>query len=192
MGNYTSCALPTPLMKNSRAARVIFPTGEVKQYKQAEKAAELMLECPGYFIVDSRSLNIGRRFSALGADVELDSGSVYILFPMRRLNSVVTAADMAILFMTSNSAAKRIKGGKVSVMPVKAGESAVVVEKEEEAANGGDNGGPRLSLDGIESGFHYRLSCSRSSKPMLETISEEPIHNLRRSDQKGRRENKII
>ncbi|KAK4260736.1 hypothetical protein QN277_003814 [Acacia crassicarpa] len=192
MGNYTSCALPTPLMKNSRAARVIFPTGEVKQYKQAMKAAELMLECPGCFIVDSRSLNIGRRFTALGADVELNSGSVYILFPMRRLNSIITAADMAILFMASNSAAKRIKGGKVSVMPEKTRESAAAAEeKKEEATNGGDYRGPRLSLEGIEPGFHHRLSYSRSSKPMLETISEEPINNVRRSDQKGRRENRI-
>ncbi|XP_054810551.1 uncharacterized protein LOC129312027 [Prosopis cineraria] len=178
MGNYVSCNLRTPLMKNTRAARVIFPTGEVKQYKQTAKAAELMLECPGYFITNSGSLHIGRRFSALGADEELESGGVYILFPMRRLNSMVTAADMAVFFMAANSAAKRIKGGKVGVMPDKTRESSVTApaEESEAAENGGENGGPRLSLEGVETGFHYRLSYCRSRKPVLETISEEPIY----------------
>ena len=42
MGNYISCTLAPPLMKNTRAARVIFPTGEVKQYKeQVINVAEL-------------------------------------------------------------------------------------------------------------------------------------------------------
>ncbi|KHN42400.1 hypothetical protein glysoja_020112 [Glycine soja] len=94
MGNYVSCTLAPPLMKNSKATRVIIPTGEVKQFREIVKAAELMLEHPSYFLVNSRSLHIGRRFSALGADEELESGNVYIFFPMRRVNSVVTPTDM--------------------------------------------------------------------------------------------------
>lgn len=161
-------------MKNSRAARVIFPTGEVKQYKQNPqpvKAAELMFECPGFFIVSSNSLHIGRRFSALGADEEIESGGVYIMFPMRRLNSIITAADMAVFFIAANSAAKRIKGGRIFA-------AAAAEDKEEVAAvGGGDDDGPRLSLDEVESsGFHHRLSYYRSRKPVLETISEEPIY----------------
>jgi len=33
---------------------------------------------------------------------------------------------------------------------------------------------PRLSLEGVDSGFQYRLNYCRSRKPVLETITEEP------------------
>ncbi|WVY98056.1 hypothetical protein V8G54_030207 [Vigna mungo] len=154
MGNYVSCTLAPPLMKNSKATRVIIPTGEVKQFREIIKAAELMLEHPTYFLVNSRSLHIGRRFSALAADEDLEFGNVYIFFPMRRLNSVVTAADMAVLFLAANSAAN----GEV--------EKNSDAEREVEI--------PRLSLEGVDSGFQYRLNCCRSRKPVLETITEEP------------------
>nr|KYP35847.1 hypothetical protein KK1_043084 [Cajanus cajan] len=98
MGNYVSCTLAPPLMKNAKATRVIIPTGEVKQFREIVKAAELMLEHPNYFLVNSRSLHIGRRFSPLAADEDLEFGNVYIFFPMRRVNSLVTPADMAVLF----------------------------------------------------------------------------------------------
>src|SRR2546430_1670487 len=101
MGNYVSCTLASPLIKNSKAARVILPAGEVRQFREPIKAAELMLECPNFFLVNSQSLHIGRRFSALAADEEVEFGNVYIMFPMKRLNSVVTAADMAVLFMAA-------------------------------------------------------------------------------------------
>ncbi|TKY69163.1 hypothetical protein E2542_SST05431 [Spatholobus suberectus] len=156
MGNYISCTLAPPLMKNTRATRVIFPTGEVKQYKEQVNAAELMMECPTHFLTNSKSLHIGRRFSALGADEELECGNVYIFFPMRRVNSVVTAADVAVLFMTANMAAKRIS------------------DKDLKSHDHSDDV-PRLSLEGVESGFQNRLSYCRSRKPMLETINEEPI-----------------
>ena len=59
MGNYISCTLATPLMKNSKALRVIFPGGEVRQIRdQSVKAAELMLECPSFFLANSKSLLI--------------------------------------------------------------------------------------------------------------------------------------
>lgn len=169
MGNYISCTLAPPLIKHAKAARVIFPSGEVKQFKPPLKAAELMLDCPSYFLADSRSLHIGRRFFALAADDELEFGSVYIFFPMRRLNSIVTAADLAVFFMAANSAAKRISG-KNSVVPA--------------AVNsGGEIGGSRLNLDEIESGFQNRLTYCRSRKPVLETINEEPIRLKWRTEQ---------
>ncbi|XP_062112945.1 uncharacterized protein LOC133824094 [Humulus lupulus] len=178
MGNYVSCTLATPLMKNSKAVRVVFPGGEVRQLRdQIVKAAELMLECPNFFLANSKSLHIGRRFSALAADEELEFGNVYIMFPMRRVNSVVTAADLAVFFMAVNSAAKRISGGKVNG---KEGNCDCGVEQ-----SGGDEEAKRqtttLSLEGIEGfdqivpEFKYRLAACRSRKPMLETIKEEPI-----------------
>ncbi|WCJ33236.1 hypothetical protein M5689_014610 [Euphorbia peplus] len=172
MGNYISCTLATPLINNSKAARVILPGGEVRQFRQPVKAAELMLECPSYFLVNSQSLHIGRRFSALTADEELEFGNVYLMFPMKRVNSIVSAADMASLFLAANSAAKRISGGnsKVRVLP----ESGV----EQENVENSENGGSRLMGSEEIDGFSmYRLSVCRSRKPMLETIKEEPIRS---------------
>ncbi|XP_041015038.1 uncharacterized protein LOC121257855 [Juglans microcarpa x Juglans regia] len=181
MGNYISCTLATPLIKNNKAARVIFPSGEVRQCREPVKAAELMFECPNFFLVNSQSLHIGRRFSALSADEELELGNVYVTFPMRRVNSIVTAADMAIVFMAANSAAKRISGGKFRILP----ESGTSTGKQEEASSyaaveESEVRGSRLSLDnGVEGlsalEMKYRLSVCRSRKPVLETIKEEQI-----------------
>ncbi|KAJ0037536.1 hypothetical protein Pint_22205 [Pistacia integerrima] len=169
MGNYVSCTLgSSPLMKSNKAARVVLPGGEVRQFRQLIKAAELMLECPNFFLVNSKSLHIGRRFSALGADEELEFGNVYIMFPMKRVNSVVSATDMAAFFMAANSAAKRISGGgNIRVSP----ESGIEMSC---------SSSPRLSLEGVEeefSEFKYRLVVCRSRKPLLETIKEEPIYS---------------
>ncbi|CAN1308366.1 hypothetical protein LINPERPRIM_LOCUS27350 [Linum perenne] len=115
MGNYVSCTLASPLIKTGKAARVVFPCGEVKQFRAPIKAAEIMFDCPNFFffLANSQSLHIGRRFSPLPADEELELGNVYLLFPMKRSSSVVTAADMAVFFLAANSAAKRISGFKV-------------------------------------------------------------------------------
>ncbi|KAF2310853.1 hypothetical protein GH714_017636 [Hevea brasiliensis] len=173
MGNYVSCTLSTPLIKNSKAARVVLPTGEVRQFRhQPVKAAELMLECPNFFLVNSQSLHIGRRFSALSADEEVEFGNVYIMFPMKRVNSVVTAADMAALFMAANSAAKRVSGGnnsnKVSVLP-----------EASSSLQGSEDGGSRLgsSEEEIEGfpmpEFKYRLSVRISVKfNLFELVNE--------------------
>ncbi|KAJ7943056.1 DUF4228 domain-containing protein [Quillaja saponaria] len=176
MGNYLTCHLGSPLMKSSKAARVIFPNGEVKQFKESIKAAELMLECPNFFLTNSRSLHIGKRFNALSADEELEFGNVYILFPMKRLFSFVTAADVAVFLMAVNSAAKRITGsGRVQVSPEASGADD---ENQRERQSSAEGEGQRLSLDGNElSEFQFRLSVCRSRRPNLETISEEPIYS---------------
>ncbi|XP_018502934.2 uncharacterized protein LOC108867221 [Pyrus x bretschneideri] len=186
MGNYISCTLATPMIKSSKSARVIFPNGDVRQFREMVKAAELMLECPNTFLANSRSLHIGRRFSALSADEELEFGNVYIMFPMRRLSSIVTAADMAVFFMAANSASKRISGGQFRILPESAsggGEMGAVESGKENLGDQdheGDHQGPlRLSLDGVEglqvAEFQYRLAACRSRKPVLETIKEEQI-----------------
>ncbi|KVH96232.1 Protein of unknown function DUF4228 [Cynara cardunculus var. scolymus] len=116
MGNYASACnlMISPRMKSNKAARVIFPTGEIRQFQESVKAAEIMLDCPNFFLVNSQSLNINRRFSPLSADEELESGNFYIMFPMRRLNSMITPADMALFWMSANSAAKRIESKKIN------------------------------------------------------------------------------
>ncbi|XP_061337354.1 uncharacterized protein LOC133284371 [Gastrolobium bilobum] len=160
MGNYISCTLSRPGSKNWRGIKVIFPSGEIKQFHESVKAAELMVEIPSFFVVNTRSLKIGRRFSALNADEELEFSNVYVMLPMKKLNSAVTAADMGALLLTANAAAKRVK---VRVIP----------EEEKMESQ------PKLNLDDIEDlsnpEFMHRLSMCRSKKPLLETIEEEPF-----------------
>lgn len=174
MGNYASCALSGPAGRQSRAAKVIFPGGEVQQFHAPTKAAELMLETPSYFLVNTRSLRAGRRFSALNADEDLEMANVYVMFPMRRLNSFVTAADMGALFLAASSAAKKggaSGGSRVGALP-EAGE-----KREAEAEAAAAAAVPKLNLEEIEGfstqEFMHRLSLSKSKKPLLETITED-------------------
>lgn len=167
-------------MKSTRPARVILPGGEIRQFREQVKAAELMMDCPNSFLVNSKCLNIGKRFSALSADEDLEFGNVYIVFSMKRVNSIVTAADMAMVLMAANSAARRISsgsgGGRTKVKP------EMVVEEvgssdEVVVAGGGEQ--PRLNSDEIEGfqvpEYRYRLAACRSRKPLLDTITEEPV-----------------
>ncbi|KAL6010949.1 hypothetical protein ACLOJK_001392 [Asimina triloba] len=169
MGNYISCTLhSTAVSQQSNGAKVVFPSGEIRQFDQPTNAAELMLETPSHFLVNSRSLHIGRRFSALAADEDLEMGNAYVMFPMRRLNSVTTAADMGALLMITNSAVKRAPGSKARILP-EAG-AAQKIRRENDA--------PGLNLDDMiedemVSEFKARLSMCRSRKPLLETITEE-------------------
>lgn len=174
MGNYISCTLSGPVGKSSsRATKVIFPSGEIRQQYEPTKAAELMLEIPNSFIVNTKSLHIGKRFSALNADEDLEMGNVYVFFPMNRLNSVVKAADMAALFVAANSSAKRVSLGGVKILPECGGDMQSVQSTEKRSV-------PKLNLDDIEEfstpEFKHRLSMCRSKKPLLETIIEEPVY----------------
>ncbi|KAI4352145.1 hypothetical protein L6164_006425 [Bauhinia variegata] len=178
MGNYISCTLSTQGSKPSKAIRVIFPTGEIRQLQEAVKAAELMLDMPNFFVVNTRSLRTGQRFSALNADEELELGRVYVLFPMKRLNSVVTADDMGALLITINASGKRVSKGKVRILPENDVEEKMRENWQENMAAQIESK-PRLNLDDIEdfsiSEFMHRLSMHRSKKPLLETIVEEPV-----------------
>ncbi|KAK6151035.1 hypothetical protein DH2020_015967 [Rehmannia glutinosa] len=173
MGNYISCTLLGPVGKaSSRATKVIFPSGEIRRVNEPTKAAELMLETPNSFLVNTKSMQIGRRFAALNADEDLEMGNVYVFFPMSRLNSVVMAADMAALFLAANSVAKRVSLGSVRISPECGGDMQIVGRTEKFSV-------PKLNLDDIEDfsmpEFKHRLSVCRSKKPLLETIVEEPI-----------------
>ncbi|XP_021737403.1 uncharacterized protein LOC110703910 [Chenopodium quinoa] len=165
MGNYASCALSS--MGKHKSAKVVFPTGEIKQFQQPTKAAELMLEMPGFFLVNSKALQIGKRFSALNADEDLEIGQVYIMFGMQRVNSFITAADMGAVFL----AAKRGSNGKVRVVPSYSVES----ESESPLAHEEDALEMKVVVEELLSEFKHRRSVSRSKKPVLETIVEEPV-----------------
>ncbi|GJX00905.1 putative serine/threonine-protein kinase CTR1-like protein [Tanacetum coccineum] len=154
MGNYVSCTLT----KYSKSTRVVYPNGEIRKVRQPIKAAELMLESPNMFLVNSKTLKIGARFQALNADEDLEIRNVYVMFPMNRYSSVVATADLAALFIVAKSGSKKI--GSVRVLP----ENAPTP--------------PRLSFEDIEEvstpEFKHMISMCRSKKPLLETIAEEP------------------
>ncbi|KAK9063705.1 hypothetical protein SSX86_017577 [Deinandra increscens subsp. villosa] len=162
MGNYVSACSLSPIMRTNKAARVIFPTGEIRQFQDSVKAAEIMLDCPNFFLVNSKSLNINRRFSPLSADEDLEAGNVYILFPMRRVNSMVTPGDMAVFWLSANSAPKRISGR------ISPDSSTVTLRNEGEQ--------PPVAVVDVEE-FSHRLMVSRSKKPFLDTIKEEPVRS---------------
>nr|XP_019706671.1 uncharacterized protein LOC105047061 [Elaeis guineensis] len=117
MGNYLSCTLSAGSGGGSGGVRVIVPGGEVRHLEGLVNAAELMLDTPGHFLVNSRSMQVGRRFAALSADEDLEMGNVYVMMPMKRLNSVVTAADMGILLLAANKKFRRVSGGNSRVLP---------------------------------------------------------------------------
>ncbi|RVX12629.1 hypothetical protein CK203_011678 [Vitis vinifera] len=133
---------------------------------------------PNFFLVNSKSLHMGRRFNPLTADEDLEFDNLYILFPMKRVNSVVTAADMAVYLLAANSAAKRISGGKVRILPESGGDGSEEVAVATAAVEN-EAGCSRLNLDEVEgfpvSEYKYRLAMFRSKKPLLETIREEPV-----------------
>ncbi|GAV69466.1 DUF4228 domain-containing protein [Cephalotus follicularis] len=177
MGNYVSCALSTPKGKKTKFIIVVLPSGEIKEFKEPTKAAELMLESPNFFLVNTRSLKMGRRLSALNADEDLELAKVYVMFPMKRINSMVTAADMGVLFLAPSSVAKQGFGHKVRDLP-ESSEVSLVKEGEDDTEKV-----PKLNLDDIEEYssplFRHRMSMSRSKKPLLDTIVEESLANCR-------------
>nr|GLL39295.1 uncharacterized protein LOC109151153 [Ipomoea trifida] len=152
-----------PIGGRGRCATVILPTGETRHFYEPINAAELMLNhCPNHFLVNAKSLHVGRRFSALGADEELEMGNVYAAFGMKRVGSSVTAADMAALFLAAKN--RRAGRGSAKVLPADCTDEGLVGSL------------PKLELDDIEDfsapDFKRRLSMCRSKKPLLETIAE--------------------
>ncbi|GAB2300061.1 hypothetical protein Dimus_034102 [Dionaea muscipula] len=183
MGNYVSCALVGATVKNKAAVvtKVILPTGEIEIFYEPTKAAELMFDMPNFFLVNSQSLRIGTRFSALSADEELEMGNVYAMFPMKRLNSVVSAADIGALFLIAKkgSSGGGGGGGAARIVPELVGVSEVSPAAATTAGGREKVGAPRLDLENVAEvsspEFRYRLSICRSKKPILETIVEEPV-----------------
>ncbi|KAF9592435.1 hypothetical protein IFM89_014925 [Coptis chinensis] len=169
MGNYISCTLLNKARTHSKGTKVILPNGEIRQFDSPVNAAELMFETPHYFLVNAKSLHIGRRFLALNADEDLELCNVYAMFPMKRLNSIVTAGDMGILLVTANSAAKRPPSGL--------GDARVTPETVELLPEF-----PKIDVievqdfSVVELKHRLSVSMSRSRRPVLETIIEEPVY----------------
>ncbi|VVA96305.1 unnamed protein product [Arabis nemorensis] len=170
MGNYVSCALSKTTSSDSpsHGAKVILPEGGVRDIHAPMKAAELMMEMPSHFLVDAKSLKIGRKFTPLAADENLDLTGchVYVAFPMTRVASAANASDMARLYLTGKKRSKSVDNRRVS-------------PEEEENDVRVMSGSAELNLEEIEdfsaSEFIHRISVSKSKKPQLETIVEEHV-----------------
>ncbi|XP_072960770.1 uncharacterized protein [Typha angustifolia] len=177
MGNYLSCTLYSSPGSTQSTAKVVLPDGDLRQLDGPLNAAELMLDVPGHFVVNSRSMHVGRRFSPLVADEDLEMGNVYVMFPMKKAKSVVAAADMARLLVAANRDVRRASGGRARVLP----EAAAAAEAEDEKERSDvvrvkfDEMDPPPEAAAEIGEMKYRLSMSRSRKPTLETIEEEII-----------------
>nr|XP_016458258.1 PREDICTED: protein DETOXIFICATION 14-like [Nicotiana tabacum] len=118
----------------------------------------------------------GKRFSALNADEDLEMANVYVMFPMKRLNSLVSAADLGALFLTANSVAKRVSFKRGKILP-ECTEFAVDIEEPKPKYD--KIALPKLKLEDIEEfstpEFKHMLLICRSKKPLLETIVEESV-----------------
>ncbi|KAJ3681079.1 hypothetical protein LUZ60_015568 [Juncus effusus] len=165
MGNYLSCTLANSAMA-SPSIKVILPDGTIHRVNEPTTAAELMLDYSGHFITEAKSMQIGKRLLALSADDELEIATVYVVLPMKRLNAVCAASDMARLMVLANKEAKR--GSVARVRPDSANDHAKIAEE-------------RVKIDEVQDvkvaaeigEFKHRLSVGRSRRPSLETIQEE-------------------
>ncbi|CAH8320184.1 unnamed protein product [Eruca vesicaria subsp. sativa] len=183
MGNYVSSALSKTSSSSSSAARVILPDGELRHIHEPTKAAELMMEIPNFFLVDAKSLKIGRKLNPLAADddLELRGCHVYVTFPMTRATSAANASDMARLLATAKKHQRRRVGTKSSAVgtAVKHCHNGRVSPDGEVDDVGVTSAGSKLSLEDIEefsaAEFMHRISISKSKKPKLETIDEESL-----------------
>lgn len=146
-------------------AQIIFSTGMIKKFDYPIEAAELMFDFPNHFVASTANMKVGRRFSALGADDELEMGCVYILMDMRRLNSVVTTDDMAFIHLSSS---KRMEAAK----------SVFVNEKRQTTTRLEELVATEGIFDINEMKFRMGMG-EKSRKPMLQTIEEDNslIHN---------------
>ncbi|XP_020105370.1 uncharacterized protein LOC109721949 [Ananas comosus] len=168
MGNYVSCSLRAIPGEARPATKVILPDGCVRRVDGRAAAAELMLDAPGHFLADVRAMQVGRRLAALAADEDLEIGHVYVMLPMKRLNAVVGAPDMARLLLAADMEARRASGGSARVLPGSPPQEEATTTTAMRAKVDYETD------DSIAAGeMKYRMSASRSRRPTLETIEEE-------------------
>lgn len=180
MGNYVSSAL-SKTSSSSPAAKVILPDGGVRHIHAPMKAAELMMEIPSFFLVDAKSLKIGRKLSPLAADDDLQIRGchVYVAFPMTRATSAANASDLARLFVAAKKQRRGRVGTDCSGAVKHSHNNGRVSPDGEEDDVKVLSAGSKLNLEDIEefsaAEFMHRISVSKSKKPKLETIVEESL-----------------
>jgi hypothetical protein len=163
MGNYVSCCFPQSL--GAQTAKLFDVHGNLQQVKLPLKAAELMLEQPGYAIAPVEELRQTRRISAMKADDELSAGKVYLLVPTGKVHCKVSELEMAIIELACKKRASMLKpsGSKVSPATSEAEPKEVGEDDDDVNSFGGDQ---VAGLPGHQFWNYKRWS------PVLEPISE--------------------
>ncbi|CAI9774283.1 unnamed protein product [Fraxinus pennsylvanica] len=113
MGNFTSCC-----SVESQTAKIIDLHGNIRIVEIPLTAADLMLEEPGRVVSPAVEISGSDfRFSAMKADEELTAGKVYVLIPVRRVNSKVSESEMAVI-KASTGVKSKAKRRNSKVLPV--------------------------------------------------------------------------
>ncbi|EEF47282.1 uncharacterized protein LOC8267358 [Ricinus communis] len=166
MGNYSSCFCIH--RSNLKTAKLIDSKGTLRQLKLPVKAAELMLEEPGYVVSAAHELLRTGRVIALRAEDEVLARKVYLSLPLCRVNRKISESEMRIIqcaVAVEKMSPKKKSGAKV--LP------AVAVEvKEEEEEIESEVVGVLEEQDTDFSGC--RLANYQRWTPVLEPIFEEP------------------
>ncbi|PRQ15882.1 hypothetical protein RchiOBHm_Chr7g0178221 [Rosa chinensis] len=170
MGNAAASCVPSRL-SNSTTVKVLFFDGRLEVYIRPIKAAELMLEHSGQFVVESSSLRVGNRIHGLTADEELERRRFYFLLPMDLLYSVLTHEELSALTYKASRALKhRGSFNNFSkIFPVLS-EFFMFPNSESKPLDGSDHHSP--ASNSLVPLLETRYSKQRSWKPALETIVE--------------------
>lgn len=170
MGNAAASCAPS-ILSNSATVKVLFFDGRLEVYTRPIKAAELMLENSGHFVVESTSLKVGNRIHGLTADEDLERRNFYFLLPMDLLYSVLTHEELSSLTYKASRALKhRGSFNNFSkIFPV-LGEFCMFPNSESKTLDGSDH--HSLASHSLVPLLERRYSKQRSWKPALETIVE--------------------
>ncbi|KAJ1684871.1 hypothetical protein LUZ63_016261 [Rhynchospora breviuscula] len=94
--------------RTSSSIKLISATdGTITKFQKPVRAAELMLDNPGWFICDSAELSVGLRVPGLTADEKLLPSRLYFLLPVDMLYSVLTEEEMDSLSRKASIAFKK-------------------------------------------------------------------------------------
>ncbi|KAJ3700771.1 hypothetical protein LUZ61_004476 [Rhynchospora tenuis] len=100
-----TCKLYT---RTSSSIKLISATdGTITKFQKPVRAAELMVDNPGWFVCDSAELNVGLRVPGLTADEKLLPSRLYFLLPLDMLYSVLTEEEMDSLSHKASIAFKK-------------------------------------------------------------------------------------
>lgn len=109
MGRYTSLTCKLYARASSSIKLISVTDGTVTKFQKPMRAAELMMENPGWFVCDSAQLGVGLRVPGLTVDEKLQPSHLYFLLPVDMLYSVLTDEEMDSLSYKASIAFK--KGG---------------------------------------------------------------------------------
>ncbi|KAK4849465.1 hypothetical protein QYF36_025100 [Acer negundo] len=172
MGNYTSSCFSLH-SRSHKTTKIIDSNGHQRQVNVSIKAAEIMIEEPGYVICPVDELLRTHRVSPMKADDGLQAGKVYILFPVVRVNGKVKEEEIATIMnkvacgdqnKKKRSLLRRRRkstSGGAKVLPAVNEEVNDEVDSKFTASGETDTGFPG-----------HRFGNPRQWSPILEAISE--------------------